>query len=91
MTDVMNNILSKQQTEGLLKASQVAAILAVNSKTIRNWSESGKIPVAYRLGSTARFNLEQVQQALEKETENAMRKIQSRRNGKSTQPSINKN
>lgn len=66
------NITSPQPPEGgLLTAAAIAAIFAVQPKTIHNWADSGRIPVAIRVGHTIRFNLDDVMQALDEETRDA--------------------
>jgi predicted site-specific integrase-resolvase len=46
-------------------AEEFAAFLKVNPKTVLNWTKSGIMPEAFRLGETARFSLEAVKANLE--------------------------
>lgn len=84
MANVMTDDKITKCMQGLLKASDIARILAVNPKTILNWSEAGKIPVALRAGRTVRFNICAVKQALDAATTAAQqRKLEQKQAAKS--------
>ena len=72
MTGTMLNITQNKEPGGLIKASHLARLLSVNSRTLHNWCEAGLIPVAYRAGRTVRFDPDAVKEALEKSTQVAM-------------------
>ena len=50
--------------EDILKPIQVAKLVGVHRVTIRNWVNSGRLPVAFRAGSTVRFRWGDVKKAL---------------------------
>ena len=61
-----NNVVENKW--GLLKAREIAGLLAVDTKTIHNWANEGKIPVALRTGRTVRFRLCEVTESLSQAT-----------------------
>lgn len=67
----MYDLTHPDSESGLVSASDVAAILSVQPKTIHNWADAGLIPVALRMGHTIRFRLDDVMQALNEATREA--------------------
>ncbi len=88
---VMKNDMKKQSKRGLYTAAEIAGLLAVEPRTIHYWAEDGRIPVALRTGRTVRFDLDDVKDALAKETAEAQRIKLERRQAKARKPSLQTN
>ena len=69
----MVNQIQKQQERVLYTAQEIAEMLLVTPKSLLNWADLGKIPVALRTGKTVRFNLTHVMEALANETAEAQK------------------
>jgi excisionase family DNA binding protein len=50
----------KDPIDPLLKATQLAKVLNVDPATVYNWAKAGSIPVAFRVGESVRFRLDEV-------------------------------
>ena len=67
MTDITNCRpgSAADRIRSLADTYQLAEILGIHPVTVRDWVRAGRIPVKMRIGHRMKFDLEQVEAALE--------------------------